>query len=195
MKKFISLFSFIFILAFSQSVRAENSISLSGILNQTFIQTLHPVSPLYLIEWNVGDYMKYNLTTSIGLRGSMTKEVTSDEGKTLWIRQVMDLTFQKEIIDIEIDKSTGEVVRMIRNGQDQEIPDNDLEIISQDYANVRVPAGTFRCLHVVARTKDVDKLEIWINPQATVMDGALKQVVPTGMMTLTLELAQFRRIE
>jgi len=133
------------------------------------------------------------LAGGFGKIGTMIKSVTKDEGNALWMRQEMHLMSQNEIIDALIDRANGKILKLIRNGQETQIPDDQIEIISQEFTQVTVPAGTFDALHVIAKTKQISKLEIWANPPQTVMDGSLKQIMPTGFMTLTMELTAFQR--
>ena len=157
-------------------------------------QTLETTSVLNLIDWKVGDKMDYQvLAGGFGKIGTMIKSVTKDEGNALWMRQEMHLMSQNEIIDALIDRANGKILKLIRNGQETQIPDDQIEIISQEFTQVTVPAGTFDALHVIAKTKQISKLEIWANPPQTVMDGSLKQIMPTGFMTLTMELTAFQR--
>ena len=46
---------------------------------------------------------------------------------------------------------------------------------------------------MIAKTKQVERLESWINPSETATDGVLKQVMPTGFVTLTFELTSFKK--
>lgn len=146
-----------------------------------------------LIDWKVGDYMDYRVSGAFGNMGTMRKEVTSDEGTALWVRQTIDLMGQNEIVDMLIRKSDGKILKVIRNGEEQEVPDGDVEVIEQNYEEVTVPAGTFDSIHIVANTRDVENLQVWVNMRDTSMDGTLKQVVPTNFMTLTMELTGFHR--
>lgn len=157
------------------------------------LQRTAMVAPLDLINWKVGDKMDYNVSAgAFGKLGTMTKTVTKDEGTSLWFRQQMALMTQNEVIDIQINKADGKILKMIRNGQEQQIPDEQIEIISQDYTEIKVPAGNFKALHIVAKTKSISKLEAWINPRDTVMDGTLKQDMATQMgINLVMELTSF----
>lgn len=151
------------------------------------------VLPTDLIDWNVGDSMSYNVSLAgYGSIGTTTKVVTRDEGSALWVRETMNLMIQNEVIEILISKADGKVIKLIRNGKEQPVPNDRLEIISQKYEQVTVPKGTFQSLHIVAKTKNISKLEVWVNPQDTAMDGALKQVMATQMGDLTLELTDFK---
>ena len=179
---------------------ANNSIELSADqvhqMNLTTLeQSFVTVSPLDLIDWKVGDSMTYDiLAAGFGNMGTMDKAVTKDEGTAIWIKQNMAMMGQKEVIEMLISKADGKVLKMLRNGKEQAIPDDKVEIISQDYTEVKVPAGTFKCLHIVAKTKDVNQLEIWANPRDTVMDGGLRTKVDTNMIDLDLQLTKFKKM-
>jgi hypothetical protein len=100
---------------------------------------------------------------------------------------------QNEVIEIQLNKADGRILKMLRNGQEQAIPNEKIEVISQDFTDVTVPAGTFKAIHIVAKTEKVSKIEVWSNPRDTVMDGTLKQIVATGFMDLTTSLTRFNR--
>ena len=146
-----------------------------------------------LINWKVGDRMNYKLTVGGFVEGTMNKAVTEDTGKTLWIEQIMDVLGQKNEVKIEINKEDGTVVKMIVNGEEQEAPTGEIEIISQEFTKVTVPAGTFECVYIKAKTEEVESIELWANPAETVMDGALKQKMNTGMVDITMELLSFEK--
>jgi hypothetical protein len=154
------------------------------------------VSRLDVINWKVGDTMQYNVGMGgFGNVGSSTKAVTKDEGTALWMRQAMKLMGRNEVIEALINKADGKILKLLRNGQEQQIPDDKMEIIESDYTEVTVPAGTFKVLHIVAKTKQIQKLEIWANPQETVMDGAVKQIMSTQFGNISMELTSFKRAD
>lgn len=186
MKKLI-LFTAIF-MSFSQASFAQ-PINIMEVQMQAAA-----IIPADLINWTVGDTANYDVSAgAFGKVGTMVKAVTKDEGKALWVQQDMDLQFQKQKVEILIQKSNGQILKMLLDGKEQKIPDQNIEIISQDYTDITVPAGTFKVLHIVAKTKDISKLEIWANPKETVMDGAVKQTVATGLVDITTELTSFKR--
>src|SRR5690606_26604592 len=98
------------------------------------------------------------------------------------------------LIETLYDRATAQVLKMKRNGKDMEIPENDIEVISQDEATVTVPAGTFVTVHIVAKSKQAKKIEVWANPMETTMDGTVKQMVNTGFMDITMELTEFNKV-
>ncbi|MBU6374807.1 MAG: hypothetical protein KGQ59_02320 [Bdellovibrionales bacterium] len=156
------------------------------------LQALSTVTPLDLINWKVGDTMSYQLSMVFG-KGTMVKSVNKDEGTALWLHQDINIMGQNQTADVLINKADGKILKMIQNGKEVQIPDDKVEVISQDYADVTVPAGTFSSIHIVAKTKQVSKIEMWANPSETALDGALKQIMATTFGNMTLELTSFKR--
>lgn len=155
------------------------------------------VQPLYMVNWKVGDTADFSLTlSSLPVNGTETETVTKDEGTTLWFEEVMDLQIEKETADIQIDKNTGKILQMTVNGQAQTIPDGAIKVIKQEYTSITVPAGTFKCVHIVAQETTngtTSNVEMWANPTDTVMEGTLKEIADTGSMgTMTTELTSFK---
>ncbi len=147
------------------------------------------------IDWKVGDKQTYNVAASqFGKLGTMTKTVTKDEGTALWVRQNINLSIQKEVLDVLYNKADSKVLKMLRNGKEQQLPDDTIEIISQDYTDITVPAGTFKSIHIVAKSKQVSHLEVWANPRDTVMEGTLKQAVSTQGIDIVMELTSFTKM-
>lgn len=152
-----------------------------------------------MIDWKVGDEMNYRLSSSM-FRGTVKKEVFEVTEETLWLRQKSVVQFfgqtQEDLMETELERATGKVLRMIHNGEEQEVPDDsgDIEIIEQTYTEVEVPAGKFDSVYLKLNTKDVKNLELWVNPRDTVMDGSLKMIAP-AQMTVTLELTSFKKGE
>ena len=183
-----------FALSFATGAGARAADVATTLNDQILISSLATVSPADLIDWKVGDRMDYKISAQgMPSVGTLVKEVTSDEGEAIWFRQTISLIGRTEVIDILIRKSDAKVLKVVRNGREEQIPDDKPEIISSEYADVTVPAGKFRCLYVIAKTKQVERLESWINPSDTATDGVLKQVMPTGFVTLTFELTSFKR--
>ena len=149
-------------------------------------------TPNNLINWKVGDTTKYNVAVSF-IKGTNVKSVTSDEGTSIWVRQNMDLMVQKQVVDIQMNKADGKILKMLVNGKEQAVPNDKVEVISQDYAKVTVPAGTFDSIHIIAKTEQISKIEVWANPRDTAMDGTLKQIAASQMGDITMELTSFSR--
>ena len=176
------------------SVRANEMIlseeSLSQLAQEISLQGL---TALDLINWKVGDTMNYAVSLGGMALGNSTKSITKEEGAAVWMRQQIQMMSQNETVDALINRADGKVLKMIRNGQEQQIPDDKLEIISQDATTITVKAGTFQTIHIVAKTEKVSKLEVWANPRDTAIDGTVKQLVASQFGMIGMELTAFRR--
>jgi hypothetical protein len=191
MKKLIAVSVFA-VLSFGGAASAQENVL--QILNDAQVQNaLLEVTPFDLINWKVGDTMQYSVSiASFGINGTMVKAVTKDEGTSIWVNQDLDLQIQKQNIQTQINKADGKILKMIVNGQEQAVPDDKIEIISQDYTDITVKAGSFKAMHIVAKSPQVTKLEAWINPKDTLMDGAIKEIVQAQGMEVVLELTSFK---
>lgn len=158
-----------------------------------FELSLHNLGTFDLINWKVGDTMDYAVSLGGMSLGNSKKSVFKDEGTAIWLRQEVKMMSQNETIDALINKADGKVLKMIRNGQEQEIPNDKLEIISQDATTITVKAGTFQTIHIVAKTQQVSRLEVWANPRDTAIDGTVKQLVQSQFGMIGMELTAFRR--
>jgi len=160
--------------------------------NTIELQALSTVAPLNLINWKVGDTMSYNLSMLFG-KGSMVKTVSKEEGNGVWLHQDISIMGQKQTADVLFDRADGKILKMLQNGKEVQIPDDKIEVISQDYAEITVPAGKFQSVHIVAKSQKISKIEMWANPTQTAIDGALKQIMATQFGDMTLELTSFKR--
>lgn len=181
----------------AQFSQAQDSTGFELNNHQLISLATQDVGPLGL-NWKVGDKMNYTVSlASMGNIGSSEKFVAKDEGTSLWITQNIDIPMagQKQTTEMQLEKATGKVLKLIVNGKEQDLSNDDqgLEIISQEYTSVTVAAGTFKALHIVAKTKDVSKIEVWMNPKDTCIDGTLKQVMAIQFGDLALELTSFKR--
>ncbi len=189
LKKFISLLSMSFL-----GVVGSAQATVLDIESASFVNAIvQSNSAENLIDWKIGDSMNYKMSV-MGMSGTMIKSVASEEGNAVWLKQDVSIMGQKQLIEVLLDRATGQILKMRQNGQDKPVPKSDLEVISQEYTKVTVPAGTFDCMHVTAKSSDAPKIEIWANPRDTAMDGGLKQIVQSNGMTITLELTSFKRL-
>jgi len=185
MKKFLILFGLVAVLAGPAMPVAKADINLA------YTTALTTLIPFNLIDWKVGDTAEYSL---LGGLGSMVKKVTKDEGTAIWVQQDVNIIIQKQKIEMLISKVDGKILKMLLDGKEQAIPNDPIEIISQDYGDVTVPAGTFQAVHIIAKTKQIAKIEAWINPRDTVMDGTIKQIANQNGMDIVIELTKFTRM-
>lgn len=146
------------------------------------------------LNWKVGDENDYSLDMGF-IKGTMIMKVASIGADGIWMNQDMDLGFAgKQKVETLLDPNTGEIKKMIVNGKEQAPPKSDIEVIEMTEDNIKVPAGTFDCIH--ARIKDKEnnqEINMWINPQLIPLSGMLKTVQPTQMGTATILLTKFRK--
>ncbi len=144
-----------------------------------------------LINWTVGDNAKYNMDMGF-VKGSMVMTATSITADEAQMTQDMDLGFMgKQKAEVTIDANTGEIKKMVVNGQEQQIPKQDLELIEIIDDTVTVPAGTFDCQHVRLKdNKSGDEIKIWSN-QSVALSGMVKTIQPGQFGEVTVELTSF----
>jgi hypothetical protein len=197
MKKILVIVGLAALMAASAAQAEENL--LAAFTNPSVIVNSQDESVLgYLINWKVGDGANYNVTMAqLPIPGTMTKAVTKDENDgTLWFNETIDLMIQKQSVDIQIDKTSGKVLKEIVNGQEQTVDNTPPTVISQDYTSVTVPAGTFKAIHIVAKTTTQGQeaqIEEWANPKDTCMDGSIKMIMTTQGQTITMEMTNFKK--
>jgi hypothetical protein len=100
------------------------------------------------LKWKVGDKADYKMAGGI-LNGSVKSFVREDLGSEIWVQQDMDMGFLgKQKVEILFDKATGQVKKLLANGQEQSLPDtSNIEIVETKEASVTVPAGTFDAIY------------------------------------------------
>ncbi|QDK36137.1 DUF3108 domain-containing protein [Bdellovibrio sp. NC01] len=149
------------------------------------------------LDWKVGDTASYDLNIGGFIKGSMVMSVASIGDDGIWMNQDADLGFAgKQKIQALIDPNTGAIKKLIANGQEQQVPKQDLEIIDTKEEKITVPAGTFDSIHVTAHDKassDKGNIEVWLNPQQVPVGGTLKQQAPTQFGTMTMSLKSFKK--
>lgn len=149
---------------------------------------------LYGLNWTVGDYADYSFKAGFlpGKIHSFVRELTS-EG--YWVQQDVDITIQKQKIEILFDKNSGQILKLLVDGKEQNIPDGgDSEIVDIQESSVTVPAGTFDCMYAKIRNnKDNTEQEAWINPSIVPISGLLKSKSPSQMGEVVMELTSYQK--
>ena len=174
---------------------ASASESLSTQVLLARVQTLRlDLNGRDLVNWKVGDTANYQISAGmLGKLGTMVEMASSEESQAVWLTETMMLQNQKDVSEMLINRADAKILKYKHNGQDAQIPSDKPEIVSQDYTEITVPAGTFKCIHIVANTTQAKGIQIWANPQATVLEGNLKMQVPTQFgLPMTIELTSFK---
>src|SRR5579859_2156758 len=129
-------------------------------VSQFHIQTL--VKFFNLINWKVGDKASYNVEVMGQAVGTMDDSVDRNDGNTLWMVEKMNLMGQAQEVDTQIDRSNGQILKMMVNGQEQQVPNDPPQITNQEIVDVTVPAGTFHVAHIPFNTSQVQGGQLWI---------------------------------
>src|SRR4051812_9701129 len=98
------------------------------------IQTLEAArsaATLSLVDWKIGDSQDFKVTLGMGLDGTMRKEAFKEEGNAIWLRQELKLPIANDTSEMLVDRDSGRILKFIRNGKEESIPDGQLDIISQ----------------------------------------------------------------
>jgi len=145
-------------------------------------------------NFKVGDQATYNLNMGF-VKGSMIMTVKSVAADEVVITQDMDLGFLgKQACEETLNPNTGEVKKMVCNGQEQNQEKPDFEVIDTKEDTITVPAGTFTCLYIKAKNnKDNSMAEQWVNPKQIPVFGMVKMMADTQMGKMTVELKAFKK--
>lgn len=147
-----------------------------------------------LINWKVGDQSDFEVKAFGGMiSGTLHKEAMREEGGALWVTSTVDLMNNHDVTEILINRADAKILKMIHNGKEEAMPTDEIEIISQEYTDITVPAGTFNVIHVTAKSPKISKIEIWANPRDIVMEGTAKQAVAAQFGEIVMVLTKFQR--
>jgi hypothetical protein len=148
-----------------------------------------------MFDFKVGDTANYNV--NMIFPGTMVMTVTDVQPEVVTISQKMQTLFGAQDCVQKLNPNTGESLGLTCNGQQQDEGDpNDLEVLEQKEDTVTVPAGTFTCLYMKVQKKSTqDIIEQWINPSEVPVFGMVKQIQPSQLGPVTIELTSFRKMQ
>ena len=146
------------------------------------------------LDMKVGDVSHYAIDIGGFLKGTMDMSVREEIAEGIWVVQNLDIQVQKQVVETLLNKNTGEVIKMIVNGQPQEVKKQDVKIISTAEATITVPAGTFKTIDVKAHdnTQNQD-IEEWINPKDVPVGGAVQIQTTAQGMKVNIQLTSFKK--
>jgi len=155
-------------------------------------QILDEVRPAGL-PWKVGDAAEYTLNLGGFINGSMDMLVREETSEGVWLEQNIDLQFQKQKVETLFDKETGQVKKVLVDGQEQKIDAGEApEIVESKPDTITVPAGTFECSFIKLKDKKQGSTtDLWLNPELVPIVGLIKQVAQSQLGPVTLELKGF----
>ena len=147
------------------------------------------------LNWQVGQENNYKLNMGGFLNGTMkmfVREITADG---IWLVQDVDLSIQKQKIEVLLDPNTGAIKKMIVNGKEQAPPKADYELVEQKEDRVTVPAGTYDAIYLKVKDKanNGQISEQWVNPRDIPLSGMLKSLADSQLGKVTIELTSFKK--
>ena len=147
------------------------------------------------LDWKVGQENNYKLNMGGFLNGTMKMWVREVGADGIWMVQDVDLSIQKQKIEVLIDPANGQIKKMLVNGQEQQPPKQDIEIIDQREDKITVPAGTFEVIYLKIKDNAQNGAvsEAWINPRDIPLSGMAKTIQNSQMGKVTIQLTSFKR--
>lgn len=153
----------------------------------------HISQNIHRVGFVVGDTADYKLNMGGFINGTMKMSVKSIDADGIWMVQDVDLSFMgKQLMESLIDPATGQVKKLLVNGQEQEVPATpELELIEIIDDTITVPAGSFDCQHIRLLDKSNNsEIKIWSSADVS-LSGLVKQIAPSQLGQVTTELTGF----
>lgn len=152
-----------------------------------------------VMGWVVGDTANYNITMMQFIKGTMVMSITAVTATEVTMQQDMDLGFMgKQACTSILNADTAEIKSMTCNGQAQDPSTaGDVEILEQKADTVTVPAGTFECIYIKAKSTDAQgtatEQEQWVNKIVPV-SMMVKAIQQSQMGPVVIELASYKKM-
>ncbi len=146
------------------------------------------------LNWKVGQENNYKLSIGGFLNGTMKMWVREIIADGIWMVQDVDLSIQKQKIEVLIDPNTGAIKKMLVNGKEQAPPKPDFELVEQKEDRVTVPAGTYDAIYLKVKdnANNGQISEQWVNPRDIPLSGMLKSLADSQLGKVTIELTSFK---
>ena len=147
------------------------------------------------LDWKVGQENNYKLNMGGFLNGTMKMYVREIVADGIWMVQDIDLSIQKQKVEILLDPANGQVKKMIVNGKEQAPPKNDMEIIDQKEDKITVPAGTFEVIYLKLKDNANNGAisEVWVNPRDIPLSGMAQTKADSQLGKVTIQLTSFKK--
>ncbi len=171
---------------------AEKATELAVVLSQPVMQAAVIQSQVSatMLKWKVGDKADYKMAGGF-INGTVKSFVREDNGTEIWVQQDMDMGFLgKQKVEILFDKATGQVKKLLANGQEQQLPStSNIEVVETKEDRVTVPAGTFDAIYAKIKDRDNGQIqEAWVNPQEVPITGMVKAIADSQLGKINQEL-------
>lgn len=147
------------------------------------------------LNWQVGQENNYKLNMGGFLNGTMKMSVREIGADGAWLVQDIDLSIQKQKVEVLIDLNNGQIKKMIVNGKEQTPPKADYEVVEQKEDHITVPAGSFDTIYIKVKDRANNNAisEQWINPRDIPISGMAKSLADSQLGKVTIELTSFKK--
>jgi hypothetical protein len=147
------------------------------------------------LNWKVGQENNYKLSMGGFLNGTMKMWVREVIADGIWMVQDIDLSIQKQKVEVLIDPSNGQIKKMIVNGKEQQPPKADFELIDQKEDKITVPAGTFEVIYLKVKdnANNGQISEQWVNPRDIPLSGMAQSKSDSQLGKVTIQLTSFKK--
>lgn len=104
--------------------------------------------------------------------------------------------FGKQLVEIHINKDTGELIERRVNGQKQTPPEaGNQKVVHTQEANITAPAGNFECVYLKIKDNDNNQeSEVRLNTHQVPVTGVMKFIQPGQFGEVVLELIRFKKL-
>lgn len=144
------------------------------------------------IDWKVGDQVEYDVRVSF-IRGNAVAFVREWAEEGPWV-EINSQILGRHKSEVLLDRITGEVLRLIHDGEEQEVPDKNLVIEDQEDQRISVPAGVFDCVWTLFKHSESNgRSQVWESAAEVPMLGIVQAKIPTQYGQATIRLRSFRR--
>lgn len=147
------------------------------------------------LDWKVGQENNYKLNMGGFLNGTMKMYVREIIADGIWMVQDIDLSVQKQKVEVLIDPANGQIKKMLVNGKEQAPPKTDMEIVDQKEDRITVPAGTFDVIYLKIKdnANNGQISEQWINPRDIPLSGMAQSKADSQLGKVTIQLTSFKK--
>ena len=147
------------------------------------------------LNWKVGQENNYKLNMGGFLNGTMKMWVREIIADGIWMVQDIDLSIQKQKVEVLIDPNNGQIKKMIVNGKEQQPPKADFELIDQKEDKITVPAGTFDVIYLKIKdnANNGQISEQWVNPRDIPLSGMAQSKADSQLGKVTIQLTSFKK--
>ncbi len=180
-------------LAFSPSLFASSlTFQSSDLISKQHLAVEASAATQRGLNFKVGDKTSHDLAASF-FKGSMSSEVTQDAAEGIWVSSQIVAAGQTQKVETLYDRNNGQVLKVIVNGKEESAQKPEIEIVSMEEATIKVPAGQFDVIYIVAKNKaDGKEIKIWTNPKDVPIGGMVKTIQPSQIGSVTLQLKSFQ---